>query len=570
MSTISILRHEYVWIRRTLGAIALCALVAAALEGFGMVVLIPMLDSLLTGEAVVDRSIGPFRVSGATSKVGLVAAAAIATGAALQILGAWLRGRATAAWQHRLRMDLLDAHANASLEAQAELSTSRMVALANGHADEGANGARHLGFALRGAGGVTAFVLGAIAIDPLGSLAILVVGGALAALVRPLVSNSRRAAEELAHVNLSVADSLAVQVEMAADLRVHGVIDGSEVQYRRLARRHRKARVRATLLLGATPVVFRTLGLLLLVAVVGIGAGVASAPALRIGVVALLLYRGLSYAQALQSEWQQTVHAVPYLTGLRAALEKLHASRRSPGTIEIESIGALRCRDVDYSFSTDRTPIVRDVDLELHRGEVVAITGASGAGKTTLAELLLGLRSAGRGTIEIDGINIGDIAPASRATLIGRVGQDVRIWGGTIGDNVRLHRPAIDDAAIHSALRAVGLGDLIAETGDGLDLMIGGVHRQLSGGQRQRLGVARAIVNEPQFVVLDEPTSALDAANETLVTDAIETLRGKALVVVIAHRPATIAVADRVLHVANGTVTEVATPDLSDRALISR
>lgn len=205
---------------------------------------------------------------------------------------------------------------------------------------------------------------------------------------------------------------------------------------------------------------------------------------------------------------------------------------------------------------------LQGVDLRVSPGEVVAVVGPTGAGKSSLAGVLLGIFDPTGGAATIGGV-------AAR-TAVGRwpgaiayVPQHIALVHGTVRDNVALGLPAdlVDDDRVWEALRAACLSDFLSDSREGLDTPIGEHGSHLSGGQRQRLGLARALYSNPRLLVLDEATSALDAHTETLVTEALLKLRGRITVVAIAHRDATMRIADQVVYLEAGAVRAAGTYD---------
>jgi len=224
----------------------------------------------------------------------------------------------------------------------------------------------------------------------------------------------------------------------------------------------------------------------------------------------------------------------------------------------------VRVTGLRYTYSGAQAPAVMDWNLDLASGQMLALVGPSGAGKSTAADLLLGVLSPDTGEVRI-----ADVAPTAAASrwpgAIGFVPQDVWIADGTIRDNVTLgfDPETVPDEAVWNALALASLADHVRGLPDGLLSRVGERGTRLSGGQRQRLGIARALVTRPRFLVLDEATSALDASTEHEVTEAIRRLQGHLTLVVIAHRLATVRHADLVQYfdggclVAQGSFAEV-------------
>ena len=221
---------------------------------------------------------------------------------------------------------------------------------------------------------------------------------------------------------------------------------------------------------------------------------------------------------------------------------------------------AIRFDDVHFSYP-DRSPALRGLTLAVPARAVTALVGPSGAGKSTLFALLLRFHEPDRGTIGLDG---DDVATTSRATLrhrIGWVDQDSTALAGTLAENLRLGSPGAADDELLAALAAVGLDGLLARLPEGLDTAVGERGRALSGGERQRLAIARALLRRPEVLLLDEATSQLDTTNELALRAALTALAPTTTVVVIAHRMATVAAADRVAVLDRGELVAAGTHD---------
>lgn len=238
----------------------------------------------------------------------------------------------------------------------------------------------------------------------------------------------------------------------------------------------------------------------------------------------------------------------------------------------------IELRDVTFTYPGAQTPAVDRVSLQIPAGSHVAFVGSSGAGKSTMVDLLLGLLEPTGGTILVGGEDMRLVLDSWRAR-IGYVPQDVSLFDATIGENVALTwDPAhVDRTRAREALERAQLWDVIAVREGGLDARVGERGIALSGGQRQRLGIARALYNQPRVLVMDEATSALDTATEASVTQAIRSLHGEVTVITVAHRLATIRDSDIVFFLrdgrlaAHGRFQEVvsAVPDFAEQAALA-
>jgi ABC-type multidrug transport system fused ATPase/permease subunit len=230
---------------------------------------------------------------------------------------------------------------------------------------------------------------------------------------------------------------------------------------------------------------------------------------------------------------------------------------------------------VTVTYPAAARPAVIDASLTVEPGESLALVGSTGAGKSTLADLLLGVIDADTGTVAISGVTPRE-AVERWPGAIAYVPQLVGLTEGTIRDNVAIGLPilAIDDDMVWEALERAHLADFLRQTREGLDTVVGERGVRLSGGQRQRLGIARALYTRPRLLVLDEATSALDAETEQAITETLQELEGEVTTVTIAHRLATIRFADQVLFLRDGIIeargsfeeVRASTPDFDRQA----
>ncbi len=201
-------------------------------------------------------------------------------------------------------------------------------------------------------------------------------------------------------------------------------------------------------------------------------------------------------------------------------------------------------------------PVIRGLSFVAEPGKVTALVGPSGGGKSTIFNLLLRFYEVGSGKIVIDGQNIAAVSRNSLRQQIAYVGQDVYLFHGSIRDNIAIGKPGADEAEIIAASKAAHAHEFISAFPGGYDAPVGERGTQLSGGERQRIAIARALIKNAPIILLDEPTASLDSESERLVQDAIAHLCQGRTTIVIAHRLHTIAHADRILVIENGTISE--------------
>ncbi|MDP6353358.1 MAG: ABC transporter ATP-binding protein [Alphaproteobacteria bacterium] len=227
----------------------------------------------------------------------------------------------------------------------------------------------------------------------------------------------------------------------------------------------------------------------------------------------------------------------------------------APRTLPADAKGAIRIERVTFRYPDSATPVLDKVDLDLGPGAKLGVIGASGAGKTTLIDLLHRHYDPESGRILLDGVDLRDLDLCDLRRHIAVVAQDTVLFRGSIADNIRYAAPEADDAAMRAAASQAQIADFVQTLPQGYDTPIGERGARLSGGQRQRLGVARALLQEPLVLVLDEATSAVDRAAESRLTESIDRLFAGRTRIVITHRHEALAGVDRLVEIRDGRLT---------------
>ena len=244
----------------------------------------------------------------------------------------------------------------------------------------------------------------------------------------------------------------------------------------------------------------------------------------------------------------------------------------TPSSVHVASARHLKVNNLHFAYQSDPTvEILTDVSLTLSRGEVVAMVGKNGAGKSTVAMILAGMYTPMAGSIMIEHDNatsterkrydyVRELERAEQAKLVQVVPQHPAIFGATVLDNVKYSRPEATEDEVVKALKAANAEQFVSKLEGGLMYQVGRNGSRLSGGQRQRLGLARALLANPVFLILDEPTSSLDAEGESAVADAVTACReSDRSLLVITHRVKTVTLADRVVVLKEGRIAEQGT-----------
>jgi subfamily B ATP-binding cassette protein MsbA len=264
---------------------------------------------------------------------------------------------------------------------------------------------------------------------------------------------------------------------------------------------------------------------------------------------------------SLYGSYQEAVGAAQRVFEL-LEMKPTVAEPQHPARLARPVRGAVVLEDVHFRYATGLPEALSDVSFSIRPGEVVALVGPSGAGKTTVASLIPRFWDVTSGRITLDGIDVRDLSFADLRGSIGLVPQEPALFSGTVRENIAYARPDASDADVLAAARAAHAIEFIDRLPDGLNTLVGERGVKLSGGQRQRIALARVFLKDPAVVVLDEATSSLDNESERLVEEAMEELLRGRTTLIIAHRLRTVRRADRVLVIDHGRVVEEGTHEV--------
>lgn len=304
---------------------------------------------------------------------------------------------------------------------------------------------------------------------------------------------------------------------------------------------------------------------LLIVIFLALGAYVAlvrfNEPVANVLTLALLCARMLTSIGNIQKELQRLVTSESAFWSIKSMIDEAQGQREdSTGTATPELQRHIMLDHVTFAY--DERAILTDASMTIPAGQLTVITGPSGAGKTTVADLITGLLMPQSGEVYVDDVRLRDANLYEWRSKIGYVPQDTILLHESVLLNITLGDPSLSRADAEAALRAAGAWDFVQSLPDGMDRIVGERGLRISGGQRQRIALARALVHKPALLLLDEATTALDPATERAICDTLLALRGGFTIVAIAHHGRLVELADHAFRVVAGTVTALAPEDM--------
>lgn len=398
-----------------------------------------------------------------------------------------------------------------------------------------------------------------VAVNPLVSFGVIIVVGLLGSALRPVRNSIRRGSLRSAAIGSSFAGSLSEVSDLGMEFHVFHVQDRAADRVGSLIAHHEESERRLLFTRTLVPTLYAGLAFLAVLIALAVVSATDSSDLVSIGAIMLVMLRSLSYGQGLQSALAQWSTSLPYLERLNEKLESFEAGARVDGGRDLPAIGTIEFRRVCFEY-TPGVKALNDLSFTIGNNEVIGVVGPSGGGKSTLVQVMLGLRDVSAGEVLIDGVNLREFDREQLARRMTFVPQDAHLFNGTVAENIRFMRDDISDADVEAAARDANLWADIEQFEGGLDRQVGDRGGHLSGGQRQRLCIARALVERPDVLILDEPTSALDVKSEQLIRETLVSLSRSMTIVIIAHRISTLDVCDRIMVIQRGQMSAFDTP----------
>ena len=541
--------------------------VEALLEGIGILMLLPLLQSLDANGAASGRFagwvtdvLGTLGVSGPIAVLGVIAGVFVIKGAVAFAAGGY-GGYLRADLQRNLQGRLYDAYSKMSYSYYSARDTGYFFNLFS-QVFSFIGAFQSFSSMMVGAIKASVYLGMAILVAWRFGVAAIVVGLGLVLLFRRLNlqvrSLSRESAEQMGALSGAFVQSIQAFKYLAAT--------GTAEPLRRVAmgnvERAGELSARLNLVMAFAGAAREPIAMLVIISIVMIQLAVFQQPLAPIMVSILLFYRGVNTVLGLQNSWQNVLAQIGSVEVVRDEFARLERESLPDGGKQIGALSdSIEFRAVSFSYDARVGDVLSQVSFVIPARTTVALVGASGAGKSTIIDLLTLLLAPRTGELLIDGVSAGSIDRASWRRQIGYVLQEAVIFDDSFANNICLWSgdPKTDPELmqrVRRAARSAHLLEFIESLPDGFNSLVGDRGIRLSGGQRQRLFIARELFKEPRLLILDEATSSLDSEAERVIQQSIDELRGRMTVVIIAHRLATVRSADKVFVFDKGRLVE--------------
>ena len=386
---------------------------------------------------------------------------------------------------------------------------------------------------------------------------VIICGGAFAMLFRKLMKASKSYGDEMIRINRAMYQELFSQLRSVKEVRTYGVQKEHEALFGDISRSFRDAKLKYVRLRAFPSMLYSIaaagmIGVIFLVCVLGFEMDTA-----RLMVLVYVFMRLWPVFSGFINRINSILTCVPAYEKLSEAFKNLSAEETGDANCApMPFEDRIEFKNVSFAYAESEEDVLKSASFSLKKGSVTALVGRSGAGKSTIADLLLGFLTPGSGEILIDGVALNPENLPSWRREIGYIPQEPLILNASVRENLQRFHPDATEQDMIAALKKAQAWTIIEGMPKGLDTSLGDEGVRLSGGERQRIVLARVLLGNPRLIIMDEATSAMDYESETAVREAISSLSDRVTILIIAHRLATVRTAKYAMVLENGQITE--------------
>lgn len=564
----SLSRRAYGRYKPHIIGLTLLSFVSGVLEGVGINALIPLFSFALGQNDIskdfitgwIERMFAAVNIAFTVKFLLIFIASLFVLKAVLTVVLDYIRIRITSDYEERTRKSLFGKFLSADWpflmhQKLGHLETSLMLDV-----PYGSKLLNEISGSLIKVTSLVIYVLVALNISTVITLLTLALGGVIFLVYKPILFRIKRLASERTQINKAIAHHINENLFGVKTVKAMTASAAVQKKGEVLFRRIRELFVRGAIYKSLTGSFIQPIGVLFIIGVFAFTYRTNAFSLASLIAIVYLIERIFIYVQQLQSSLNGINDSVPHLRSILEYEQKsVSRTETNAGKGQFIFRNQLEFRGVSFLYPGNKQGL-SGLSFSIKRGELVGLIGPSGAGKTTLVDLILRLLQPSRGEIVLDGVNIKDIDLVDWRRNIGYVSQDIFLMNDTIANNIRFYDNLITKEAVRKAARLANIDKFVETLPEKYETMIGERGVMLSAGQRQRIVIARVMARNPKLLVLDEATSALDNESEAQIQEVIRSLKGQVTVLAIAHRLSTVADSDKLLVVENGQLTEEGVP----------
>ena len=537
--------------RNKMIALGLSSFFGGLAEALVLLLVIKAALVIAAGERIAEIHAGPIRFKLEIGALLGISLAVALVRLALQAHASHVAARISTEVITRTRAETFGDFMDASWDLQAKEEEGYLQDLMNRHVTRTSSAVLNISTGLNALFNFLALFASALALNLPAAAMIVVAVLAMFVVLRPITKKARHFSMIQSDAGRDYAKTMVETVGITMEVRTFGVIEPVKRKMQALSLLETEPYFRAQFLGRLLPALYQTAAILVLLGGMVIVHVFVQGQLASLAAIVLILVRALNYSEVLQVTYHRVAEVMPFADRLEEERRRFRESAVTQTGLEVDKLRELGFEHVRFQYTPDRVAL-DDVSFTLPAGEAIGLVGPSGSGKSTLVQLLLRLRVPTSGRFLVNGEDARQQDIVSWYRRIAFVPQDSRLLSTSVAENIRFFREDIDDAAIERAAKLAHIHDDITSWPQGYQTMVGPRGNAVSGGQRQRISLARALVAQPDLIVLDEPTSALDMQSEALVHETLADLKGKVTLIVIAHRLSTLNICDRIIVLGNG------------------